>query len=104
MEDICPKCGRSYTTKTKKEQRPIVLYDATDKHPAQTQLITEDVSIGTWKTVKQSGAIPVPRKKVLLERVDKLLKAVLVAREQANSVEATDECVGAAIMGYLTRE
>src|SRR5688572_24529214 len=41
------------TARTKKVQKPIVLYDATKEHPAQTQLITEDVVIGHWDTVKQ---------------------------------------------------
>jgi hypothetical protein len=38
-----------------------VLYDATEHHPAQTQLISEDVIVGWWETVKHSGAIPRPR-------------------------------------------
>ena len=66
------------TQRTKKVQKPIVLYDATDKHPAQTQLITEDVLVGYWDTVKQSGALPNPRKRELLERLEKLSQAVQV--------------------------
>src|SRR3990167_5324651 len=34
------------THRTRKVQKPIVLYDATKEHPAQTQLITEDVLAG----------------------------------------------------------
>lgn len=41
-----------------KTQRPIVLYDATDNHPAQAQLITEDVLAGLQEKVDISGAIP----------------------------------------------
>jgi hypothetical protein len=40
------------TTRTKKVQKPLVMYPATDKHPAQTQLIVEDVSVGTWEAVR----------------------------------------------------
>src|SRR5262249_18343059 len=43
------------THRTKKVQKPIVLYDATPEHPAQAQLITEDVTVGHWNTVKHSG-------------------------------------------------
>merc|ERR1711976_528148 len=50
------KTQPTQTSKTKKVQKPIVLYDATKEHPAQTQLITEDIVIGHWSTVKQSGA------------------------------------------------
>lgn len=39
------KSGTSSTQRTKKAQRGIVLYEATEKHPAQTQLITDDIAI-----------------------------------------------------------
>lgn len=86
---------------TKKVQRPIVLYDATDKHPAQTQLITEDVTVGVWEQVKQSGAMPKPEQEALLERVEKLLKAVKYAREEANQFDAPRVSVGEELFNYL---
>lgn len=89
------------TARTKKVQKPIVLYDATKEHPAQTQLITEDVVIGHWDTVKHSGALPPRRKQELLERVEKLIKAVKYAREEANAQEAEKKAVAAAIFDYL---
>jgi hypothetical protein len=92
------------TSKTKKLQKPIVLYDATEHHPAQTQLITEDVVVGYWKTTKFSGAIPRARKKVLLERVTLLLDAVKFAREQANSIEATEPKVGRKILDFVFKK
>ncbi|MCE9577024.1 MAG: hypothetical protein K8W52_28010 [Deltaproteobacteria bacterium] len=89
------------TQRTKKLQRPIVLYDATEHHPAQTQLITEDVIAGQWVTIKYSGAIPAPRKKQLLNRIEKLTNAVKFAREQANGVETTEQKVGRHVFDYL---
>lgn len=89
------------TQRTKKVQRAIVLYDATEHHPAQTQLITEDVVVGQWVTTKLSGALPAPRKKALLAKIEKLIHAVKYAREQANGLEVTDQKVGAAVLGYL---
>ncbi len=89
------------TQRTKKLQRPIVLYDATEHHPAQTQLITEDVIAGQWVTIKYSGAIPAPRKKQLLGRIEKLTNAVKFAREQANAVETTEQKVGRHVFDYL---
>ncbi|MDP2339573.1 MAG: hypothetical protein Q8O67_01335 [Deltaproteobacteria bacterium] len=89
------------TARTKKVQKPIVLYDATKEHPAQTQLITEDVVIGHWDTVKHSGALPPKRRQELLERVEKLIKAVKFAREEANAQEAEKKDVAAAIFTYL---
>jgi len=89
------------TQRTKKVQRAIVLYDATEHHPAQTQLITDDVVVGQWVTVKLSGAVPVPRKKALLARIEKLAHAVKYAREQANGAEVDDRKVGRALLDYV---
>ena len=91
------------THRTKKVQKPVVMYDATDKHPAQTQLITEDVLVGYWDTVKQSGALPIPRKRLLVERIEALVQAVKFAREQANGAEAPEQKVAGAIFSYLLK-
>ena len=91
------------THKTKKVQRPIVLYDATEHHPAQTQLITEDVTIGHWQTVYTSGALPVPGRESLLERIERLRNAVKQARARANDTEVEEKHVADAIFGYLFR-
>lgn len=87
--------------RTRKVQRGIVLYDATKEHPAQTQLITEDVVIGYYNTVRHSGAMPLPEKQVLAERVESLLKAVKSAREEANMVEVEEVKVGDKIKKFL---
>lgn len=89
------------THRTKKVQRPIVLYEATKEHPAQTQLITEDVTIGYWDTVKHSGALPAPQKYLLLNRLEKLSQAVKFAREKANSVEVEQQKVGQVLFDFL---
>jgi hypothetical protein len=94
------------THRTRKVQRPIVLYDATPEHPAQTQIITEDVIAGFWNQVKQSGAMPKPAKEALADRVEKLLQAVKQAREAANSMDEDESTptVGGALFGYLFEE
>ena len=89
------------TSRTKKVQRPLVLYPATDKHPAQCQIVTEDVVIGEWDMVKESGAMPLPEKKALLSKIGKLLEATKVAIEAANHVEAPNSRVGTAIREFL---
>lgn len=88
--------------RTKKVQKPIVLYPATEQHPAQTQLITEDVIAGFWRQVKHSGAMPKPEKEMLATRVEKLLQAVKHAREEANTRDETmAPSVGSAVFSYL---
>lgn len=87
--------------RTRKVPRVLVKYDATDKHPAQTEVWTEDEVVGTWTTVKLSGAIDAKRKKALLERVLKLQSAVKLARETANTIEVTDQKIGKLIFDYI---
>ncbi len=89
------------THKTRKLQKPIVMYDATPEHPAQTQLISEDVVIGHWTTVKQSGALPRGDRESILERIENLAKAVKFAREVANSGEAKNKEIGSSVFDYL---
>jgi hypothetical protein len=89
------------TSRTKKTAKPIVLYEATDRHPAQTQLITEDVYVGDWKLVKQSGAVPDSIRRNLVRRVEKLQRAVKYAREQANMTDAVPVKAGEAVLGWL---
>ncbi len=89
------------TVKTKKVPRNHVKAEATDKHPAQVEMFFEDVTVGTWSTVKYSGGIPSARQRELLSRVTELQQAVKVAREAANSAEVIDKFVGQAIFDYL---
>jgi hypothetical protein len=89
------------TIKTKKLPRNHVKAEATEHHPAQVEVYYEDVVIGTWKTLKFSGALPAARIKELLSRVEKLQEAVKFAREEANSLEAPEKKTGDAIFGYL---
>lgn len=95
------KTPASQTTKTKKVQKPIVLYQATDHHPAQTQLVVEDVLVGNWTKVNQSGAIPGHQKTQMLERIEKLQKAVKYAREEANQAEAPQQAISEDVFSYL---
>lgn len=95
------KTAPTTTHRTRKTAKPIVLYDATPQHPAQTQLISEDVLAGYWDMIKYSGALTVPRRKQLLERVDALSKAVKEAREAANMTEAPDVSVGKDLFDFL---
>lgn len=89
------------TVRTKKIPRNHVKAEATDKHPAQVEVYYEDVTVGYWRTLKFSGALPAARVNELLERVQKLQQAVKFAREEANALEVADQKVGERIFGYL---
>ncbi|TDB81720.1 hypothetical protein E1264_32320 [Actinomadura sp. KC216] len=89
------------TSRTKKVPRAHVLYEATEKHPAQVETFTEDVIVGTWTKVAFSGALPARRVNELRDRVDRLQAAVKYAREEANAAEVDDRQVGEAVFAYL---
>lgn len=89
------------TTRTKKVNKPIVLYPATDKHPAQTQLVVEDASVGTWETRRFSGAMPQDDRRKLMDKIERLQHAVKSAREAANTVDAPTQEVGQKIFGWI---
>ena len=89
------------TVRTRKVSKPIVLHPATKEHPAQTQLVQEDVTAGHWATVKFSGAIPAKDRNEMLARVTKLSEAVKFAREQANGIDAKNRQIGKAVFDYV---
>lgn len=97
----CFTSTSSETTRTKKVFVPLVLAPATDKHPAQVKEGFEDQVVGFWKTVKFSGALPAARVSEILDRVEKLQRAVKFAREEANSREVEQVREGEKIFNFL---
>lgn len=89
------------THRTAKVQKPIVLYEATTEHPAQTQMITEDELVGYWATTELSGAISAKRKSELLRRLMRLQIAVKEAREQANATKIERKEAAKRIIEYI---
>lgn len=88
--------------RTKKLQRPIVLHEPTVEHPAQTQLISEDVNIGRTVTQEWSGLLTPAEKSELLEKTERLQRAVKAARSRANEAEVkTDLKIGATLFEYI---
>lgn len=92
------------THRTKKVPKAIVLYPATPEHPAQTQMVAEDIISGHWVQTKFSSAMRKPDRDAIAARVEKLLRAVKQAREQANmQEEVATPTVGGALFSYLLR-
>lgn len=87
--------------RTEKKNKPIVLHPPTDKHPAQTQLVVEDVAVGSWNTTYFSGSISHERKIALQTRVQKLHDAVKSALALANSMDIEQQHVGDKLMKFL---
>lgn len=89
------------TLRTQKVRKAHVLYEATDRHPAQVESYTEDVPVGTWSATHFSSALTANAVHVLLDRLDKLEQAVRAAREQANTMTVTDVRAFKDVFDYL---
>jgi hypothetical protein len=106
LEDGAQNCFATEaveTVRTKKVPRNHVKAEATEKHPAQVEVYHEDVAVGYWRTVKFSGALPARRVAELLDRVERLQRAVKFAREEANNTEVQQKKVGEVVFGFLFR-
>lgn len=88
-------------TRTRKVQRPLVLYHATPEHPAQTQVISEDVPAGTVLEQEWSGLITPSQKAEMLDRAEKLRRAFKAAQGRANGTEAATARVAGRIFDYV---
>ena len=54
----CYVTAETWKYHTKKLPRVLEKAPATEKHPAQVEVVYEDKNVGKWKTINQSGAIP----------------------------------------------
>lgn len=89
------------TVKGRKVTEFQVVVQPTKEHPAQVKEVSRDVLAGTWKTVKFSGALKADQVKDLVERVEKVSKAVKYALEEANGTQAVEFKSGEVILGYI---
>lgn len=89
------------TTRTKKVPKNHVKAEATEHHPAQVEVFYEDIVIGYWNTIKFSGALPVKEVNAIVNRIEKLQRAVKFAREEANSTEVERVQVGKGVFEFL---
>ncbi len=89
-------------TRTAKTKEVLVMYPATDKHPAQVQVNDKDVPTGKVQEQEWSGLITPADKADMINRVEIVARAVRKARSRANNV-AIDSArtVGAALFTYI---
>lgn len=73
--------------RTKKVEIHDVVVPQSEHHPAQVVKRTEDQNIGINETINYSGRMTPEDKAALMSRVDDLIKAVDVARSEANRTE-----------------
>ena len=73
--------------RTQKQLRSKEVAKATDRHAAQVETWHEDIRVGEWKTIIESGMLTTVEKKALLDRLSLLLDATRKARQRANKAE-----------------
>jgi hypothetical protein len=89
------------TVRQVQQPRAHVLYEATEKHPAQVQAYQENVVVGKWRTVRYSGATTEQRRSEIVDRVRTVQRAVHEAREQANRTEVVQPEVGRRVLDFV---
>ncbi len=97
----CFATDASLSNRTKKVPRSHILYEATDKHPAQVEMYHEDVKVGEWKTIKFSSAFAAQEKNEIVLRVRRLQEAIKFAREEGNSMEVDDIKIGNKVFDFV---
>jgi hypothetical protein len=73
-------------TRTRKVVKVIVKAPATDKHPAQTEMVTVDESAGTIQEQEWSALLTPAQKSEILARAEQLKRSVKTALQRANTV------------------
>lgn len=90
-------------TRTKKKNVVLELAPATDKHPRQAQVFAEDFPIGKIQEQEWSSLLTPAAKSDLIERVEKIYRAVTTARAKANeqSVDTKALKIGETLLEYI---
>lgn len=90
-------------TKTNKVQKHIVVVQPTKEHPAQVAVVSEDVPIGYIHEQEWSSLITVADKGDMLDRVERLVRAIKAARARANDIEldVKQNKIGNVVMKYV---
>lgn len=92
-------------TRTRKDKVVLIKYEATDKHPAQTELIDKDVPVARLEENEWSGLITPARKSDFICRVEEVSRAVRQARSRANDVEVDkSKKIGNEILTYILKD
>lgn len=89
-------------TRTKKTAKVIVKYEATKEHPAQTEMIAEDVPVGKIQEQEWSALITPGQKAELINRAEILVRSIRRARSRANETEVDQtKKIGAALLKFV---
>lgn len=91
------------TKRTKKVFAPVVMVPASKEHPAQVEKLFEDQPVGEVHRQEWSSLITPAIKADLLDRCDRLARAIKKARARANEQEVNveKEKIGETLLSYV---
>lgn len=104
-----PDAGKGVSTTAYPEQGnrlleeivPLVLYEATEKHPAQVKEQKKSVKVGVWTTKRWTGKISPTQKYELMSRIDQLQRAVKQAMSKANETEHSSRKIAEGLFSFI---
>lgn len=89
------------STRTEKAEETVIVVPASDKHAAQTRDRVRDKIVGTWATTHLSGALTLSDQHELIGRVNQLIDAVKIAREEANIIVVDDVDISTPLFEFI---
>lgn len=95
------RTGESKRRKTRKIEKLDVVVQATDKFPAQVAKRFVDEFEGNWIETKFSGMMSPLQKSQLLERLEKVIAAIKMARSRANLTDVANRKISRGIFDYI---
>lgn len=87
--------------RTKAIPKGAILAPATERHPAQVERYTDNMTVGHVVTTSFSGAILLRDKENLLDRINKLIRATKAARTEANMLAVEKFEPAGKLLDYL---
>lgn len=93
----------SKTVKTEKVTRPVVLYEATDKHPAQIEKVSTDSVVGEFSLLSVCGAATSAQKAEAISIIDDLLAEAKKARMRANMTPVSNRKIGKVLTDLIMK-
>jgi hypothetical protein len=88
--------------RTKKVQEHVVVVQPTPQHPAQVAVVSRDIPVGNVQTQEWSGLITPAEKSEMIDRVEKLGRAIKAARARANTTEVSiSKRIGETLLNYV---
>lgn len=101
VDQGCYVSGKRTTYRTTKVPLAFEASPATEQHPAQVEIYSEDKRVGYWESKVFSGMLTKEDKRLKLARIDILLRAVKKARQRANDVEVAEVELASKLVDFI---